>query len=273
MKFSVLMSVYKNDNPKFFDCALKSISVEQTLKPNQVVIIKDGPCFNEIDEIIIKYKKLLTNIEFTIIENENNLGLAASLNKGIEACEYEWIARMDADDIAVSNRFELQIKYIQENPDVDIVGGTISEFLSVPEDIKSSRSLPLTNDEIYQFAKHRTPMNHMSVLYRKKEVVNAGKYDTSYGKLEDYKLWVDMIINGARFANVKDILVYVRIGNGFINRRSNKKEIKDWDKLSNYMNENGMISSFDKFINKLSIRIFMYMPKPLKRVFYMILRE
>lgn len=273
MEFSVLMSVYENDNPIFFDCALKSISLKQTLKPNQIVIIKDGPCSKKIDEIIMKYSGLLTNIRFNIIENKDNLGLAASLNKGIDVCEYEWIARMDADDIAVSNRFELQIRYLQENPDIDIVGGAISEFLNVPEDIKSDRYLPLIHEEICQFAKHRTPMNHMSVLYRKKEVVNAGKYDTSYGKLEDYKLWVDMIIKGAKFANVKDILIYVRIGNGFINRRSNKKEISDWDKLSDYMNKNGMITSFDKLINKLSIRIFMYMPKPLKKVFYMILRK
>ena len=272
MKFSVLMSVYKNDNYIFFEKALKSVTTEQTYKPHQVVIIKDGWVDTAIDDVINDVAKHNPEIEFSVTQNENNLGLAASLNKGIDLCKYEWIARMDADDIAVPERFEKQCRYILENGNVDIVGGMISEFLESPNDIVSERRLETIHNRIVGYSKHRTPMNHMTVFYKKEKLIAAGKYDETYGKLEDYKLWIDLIICGAIFANIDEILVYVRIGNGFYSRRSNKREIADWDNLQYYMKKNDLINLFEVICNRMAIRLFVFLPAWAKKILYVFLR-
>lgn len=138
----------------------------------------------------------------------------------------------------------------------------------------SIRKVPLTHLDIVNMAKTRNPMNHMSVLYAKSFVEKAGKYSENFGKLEDYKLWVDMIMVGATSANLEDILCYVRTGDGFIERRSNKREITDWDMLQRYLQSAGLINKTKAIKNKLYIRAFIYMPAWAKKLAYKtILRE
>lgn len=268
MKFSVLISVYKNDDPVFLGEALKSISTSQTVKPAQIVIVLDGPVSEEAHKIINDLIQKESKIEFTVVPLESNKGLAAALNVGIDYCKYEWIARMDSDDISLPDRFMKQVEYIEQNSDIDIVGGTISEFQNKPGDIHSERHVGLSQQEIEKMAKSRTPMNHVSVMYKKQAVINAGKYSEDFGKLEDYKLWVDMIANGTRMRNIDDILVYVRTGNGFIARRSSKREITDWDMLQRYLLKGGIIDRYTALKNKLYIRCFIYMPGWMKETAY-----
>lgn len=271
MRFSVLMSVYKSDDVSFFKIALESITIDQTYKPAQVVIVEDGPVSSEIDEIINEISILESEIEFTVILKKKNAGLAAALNSGLVACKYEWVARMDSDDISLPNRFEQQLKYISANPETDILGGSIAEFEKVPGDIHSERHVGLTQKDIVKMAQNRTPMNHVSVMFKKSVVEKAGKYSENFGKLEDYKLWVDLVSIGACMANIDDILVYVRIGNGFISRRSNKREIQDWDMLQKYLLKNRIINLGTALKNKVYIRVFTYMPGWMKKITYSIL--
>lgn len=268
MRFSVLISVYEKDDPVFFREALESISASQIVKPTQIVIVLDGPVPEEIYSIINDFIQNEKEIEFTVVPLEKNQGLAAALNVGIDSCKYEWIARMDSDDISLPDRFMKQIKYIEENPEIDIIGGSISEFQNRPGDIHSERHVGLNQKAIEKMAKSRTPMNHVSVLYRKKAVVKVGKYTENFGKLEDYKLWVDMIASGIRMRNIDDVLVYVRTGNGFISRRSNKREITDWDMLQRYLVKNSIINRFTALKNKIYIRCFIYMPGWMKEIAY-----
>ena len=268
MDFSVLMSVYGKDNVLFFEKALASVTSDQTLKPTQVVIVQDGPVPHEIDEIIASFQKQLRQIEFTVLKKETNGGLAAALNSGLKVCKYDWIARMDSDDISAPERFEKQANMIAENPSLDVVGGAIAEFENEIGDIQSERHVGLSQADITAMAKSRTPMNHMTVFYRKSAVTEAGGYSENFGKLEDYKLWVDMLLAKKSFANLDDILVYARIGNGFIERRSNKREIKDWDMLQKYLLANGFIGKGMAFKNRLSIRMFIYMPGWMKKIAY-----
>lgn len=268
MEFSVLMSVYKEDNPAFFRTALESVTVNQTLKPKQVVIVQDGVLPAEFDEIIYDVENTAPEIIFTVIKREKNSGLAVSLNIGIDACICDWIARMDSDDISDAERFEKQVKYIEAYPDTDVLGGAIAEFNERIGDIKSERHVGLTLDDIKKMAKSRTPMNHITVMYRKKAVTDVGKYCENFGKLEDYKLWVDMLSKGKSLANIDDILCYVRIGNGFIGRRSNKREIADWDMLQTYLLKSNLIGKFTAVKNRLYIRVFIYMPSWAKKLAY-----
>lgn len=218
LKFSVLIPVYYKENPLFFEQALDSI-LNQTLLPDEIVIVKDGPLTEDLDFIvkkyILKYPKL-----FNIIALEKNVGLGDALSIGILNCNNEIIARMDSDDIARSDRFEKQIKYLKEHPDIDVLGSWISEFEDIPENIISYRQLPVDHDEIYRFGQFRCPINHMTVMYKKDAVIKAGNYQT-FKNIEDYYLWGRMLINGAKFANLPECLVNVRAGNAMFKRRAN----------------------------------------------------
>ena len=268
MKFSVLLSVYGKDDASFFKEALLSVSKEQTVKPAQIVVVEDGPVPEDIEHAIEDAIKASPECEFTVIRKPQNAGLAAALNTGLKACKYEWVARMDSDDISLPDRFEKQLAYIENHPSVDVIGGSIAEFTNTPGDMQSERHVGLDMNAIRKMAKTRTPMNHVSVMFKKSVVEKAGCYCENFGKLEDYKLWVDLLGHHAVLANVDDVLVYVRTGNGFITRRSNRREIIDWDMLQSYLLGLGIINRFDALKNKLYIRAFIYMPGFLKLFLY-----
>ncbi len=268
MEFSVLVSVYGKDNASFFKEALLSVSKEQTVKPAQVVVVEDGPVPEGIEGAIEEAIKATPECEFTIIRKPQNAGLAAALNTGLRECKYEWVARMDSDDISLPDRFEKQLAFIEKHSNVDVIGGAIAEFAETPGDQQSERHVGLDMKSIREMAKSRTPMNHVTVMYKKSSIEKVGCYSEDFGKLEDYKLWVDLLGKDAVLANIDDILVYVRTGNGFITRRSNKREITDWDMLQSYLLENGIINKFTAFKNKLYIRCFIYMPGWMKLLAY-----
>ena len=268
MKFSVLLSVYGKDNASFFKEALLSVSKDQTVKPAQIVVVEDGPVPADIEHAIEDAVKVSPECEFTVIRKPQNAGLAAALNTGLKACKYEWVARMDSDDISLPDRFEKQLAYIENHPSVDVIGGSIAEFTNTPRDMQSERHVGLDMKAIRKMAKTRTPMNHVSVMFKKSVVEKAGGYCENFGKLEDYKLWVDLLGHHAVLANVDDVLVYVRTGNGFITRRSNRREIVDWDMLQSYLLGLGIINRFEALKNRLYIRTFIYMPGFLKIFLY-----
>lgn len=268
MEFSVLISVYEKDNPIFFQMALESVTVNQSVKPSQVVIVQDGAVPKKIDEIIRETEFRMSSIEFTVIKKEKNEGLASALNAGIPMCRYNWIARMDSDDIAVSSRFQLQTDYILKHPDISVIGGAIAEFKSEIGDIDSERYVKSEYYEIKKMARSRSPMNHVTVMFSKEAIQKVGGYSEDFGKLEDYKLWVDLISEGMILFNINKVLVYVRVGNGFLNRRSITREILDWDMLQTYLLKSKIIDKRKAFLNRLCIRIFIYMPGWMKKIAY-----
>ena len=268
MDFTVLMSVYGKDDVNDFKTALESVTVNQTMKPKQVVIVQDGVVPVKIDDIIFNLEKQTPGIEYSVMKKETNQGLAAALNSGLAICKYDWVARMDSDDISVEDRFEKQIAFIEKNADISVLGGAIAEFENEIGDIQSERHVELAHEGITQMAKSRTPMNHVSVMYLKSAVLAVGGYSEDFGKLEDYKLWVDLITAGYKLANIDDIVVNVRVGKGFLERRSNKREIQDWDMLQTYLLKNNMITKRKAWMNKCYIRVFIYMPAWMKRIAY-----
>lgn len=212
------MPVYYKENPLFFEQALDSV-LNQTLLPDEIVIVKDGPLTKELDTIIDKCISKYPNL-FNIVALEKNVGLGEALRIGIEKCSFDIIARMDSDDIAKKDRFEKQIKYLKEYPDIDVLGSWISEFEDNPENIISCRQLPVEHKEIYKFGQFRCPMNHQTVMFKKEAVLKAGNYK-KFKNIEDYYLWGRMLINGAKFANIPECLVNVRAGNAMFKRRAN----------------------------------------------------
>ncbi|WP_185231153.1 glycosyltransferase [Teredinibacter franksiae] len=213
-KFSVLMAVYINDDPAYFARALESI-VKQTVCPDEVVIIKNGPLTDEHEKWLAFYGRGNNIQQISFSENR---GLAVALNKGVTYCSNELIARMDADDISCSNRFELQIEKFRQNPELDVVGGLISEFLYSEDQESAKRYVKESHESIVGSSKFYCPMNHVTVMFRRSAVLLAGNYQDFRG-VEDYPLWVSMIMVGCKFYNIQEVLVKVRVA-GLNNRRA-----------------------------------------------------
>ena len=231
MKFSVLLSSYFRDDPEELSAALRSIWDDQTVKPAEIVIVKDGPLTPELDSVIGGFAK---TAPVKIVPLPENRGLGLALAEGVISCTYDYIARMDGDDIALPDRFEKQTAFMEQNPDIAICGGTIREFSGSPENMTGFRRLPQKDADIRRFCKWRSPVNHMTVVYRKEAVIGAGNYQ-HFLSYEDYWLWARILQTGRKAANLPDVLVNVRAGRGMLNRRKGwrffKAEISLAEKL------------------------------------------
>jgi len=221
MLFSVITSVYKNDNPEFVRVALDSMLVNQSIKPTEIILVRDGIVSDSLESLLIEYEQKYVDIVH-IIRLESNKGHGNASMLGVEAAKFDYVARMDSDDICQPNRFELQLKYFEEHNDVDIVGGQISEFENRPDNIIGYRKVPLENEQIVDFMRNRCALNHVTVMFKRSSVLKAGNYQDWYCN-EDYYLWIRMMIIGCRFANIPEILVNVRSGTDQYSRRGGRK--------------------------------------------------
>ncbi len=205
-KISVVMSVYKNDNVSFFEDAIDSL-LEQSYLPSEIIVVVDGAVSIEIENLLRQYE---TNEIFKIIRLQQNKGLANALNIGICQASYEFVARMDSDDICFKNRFEKQIEFIvKEN--LDIVGSQIIEFGNDINDIVSIRKVPLEHNEMVNFMKLRSPFSHPTILFRKEVYSVLNGYDVQIFP-EDYDFFVRAYLEGFKFGNVNDSLLWFRLG-------------------------------------------------------------
>ena len=215
--FSIVTSVYKNDKPKYVKIALDSMLVNQTIKPTEIILVVDGPINTELTNLINSYQEKYNSI-FQPIFLERNQGLGNALQIGVKRAKFEYIARMDSDDICLPNRFEQQLTFLSANPNIDIVSGHIEEFIDNPSHIVGKRVVPLHNNEIYNTLKYRCPFNHVAVMFKKSSVLKVGNYqDWHYN--EDYYLWIRMALANCKFANLDQTLCYVRVGKEMYQRR------------------------------------------------------
>ena len=237
--YSVLMSVYYKERPEWLRESIESI-LNQTIMTNDFVIVKDGKLTKELNDIISEYYKKYPDI-LNIIELENNVGLGPALAIGVKACKNELIARMDSDDISIKERCEKQLNKYKEDPELDIVGSSIAEFIDNTNNIQAYRILPETDEEIKEFARRRNPFGHPSVMLRKSKVLEAGNY-RSYYLVEDYDMWIRMIEHGAKCYNFQEILVFMRISEEFYKRRGGLKYLKSILKFKKEQLHNGFYS-------------------------------
>jgi len=238
--FSVVMSVYRNDRPAFVRRAIESIYVLQSRKPDEIVIVVDGPVPDELAGTIREIADGASEV-FNVVWLPENKGLGNALRVGCAAAKYEIIARMDSDDVSAPDRFEKQIAYMETNPECDVVGGQITEFIGKESNIVGTRQVPCGHDEILMWLKGRCPFNHMSVtMLRSCGLAVGGYLDWHFN--EDYYLWIRMAEAGYRFANLPDTLVNVRVGKEMYARRGGWKYFKSEKGLQDYMLGHKMIS-------------------------------
>lgn len=214
-KYSVLMAVYVKDNPEYFAIALDSM-INQTVPPDEIVIVKDGPITEELQTVIDERKEGKTNIHEVALEK--NMGLGLALQNGILACRNELVARMDSDDYSAPERCEMQLRAFEHKSALDIVGCQAIEFIGTVNNIVGVRKVPLENEGIYKFAKMRDPFNHPSVMYRKSKILQCGNYRHRPGD-EDTDLWIRMLQNGAVCMNLEESIFYFRFDEKTYQRR------------------------------------------------------
>jgi glycosyltransferase involved in cell wall biosynthesis len=262
--FSVLISVYFKENSLFLKQALESIWYAQTLKPAEIVIVKDGPLTIELDKVINDFSK---SAPVNIVALDRNMGLGAALNIGLKYCQYDIVARMDSDDISKPTRFEKQIKYLSRNPDIDLVSTSIDEFTGTTDHIISTRRLPEFHSEIEKFARKRCPVNHPVVIFKKSAVLRAGEYQP-FPLFEDYYLWARMLMTGSKFHNLQESLLLFRTNIATYKRRGGFRHAKDDIRLQMAFKKLGFISLSRMLLNILiraTVRIF---PNKLRILFY-----
>lgn len=238
-EFSVLMSIYEKDDPHYLQQAFESIS-QQTLLPREFVLVVDGFISNALKKIIDDWM-LHNPIEIKKICLQKNHGLGLALGKGLLHCSYDLVARMDSDDVCVSNRFEKQYKYMCSQTQISICGGYIGEFYDSIDSIRTIRRVPLSFPAISKAAKYMSPLNHVTVMFRKNDVLAAGNYRDCL-LFEDYDLWVRMLMKGFQLSNIPEILVYVRTGRTMLERRRGLFLLKRWIAFNNSLRKIRFIS-------------------------------
>ena len=217
MEFSILLSLYYKESPLALDQCFLSIWQEQSIHPNEIILVLDGPISEELSQCVTKWQQIIGK-PLKVIPLSQNVGLGKALNKGLEHCSNEWVFRMDTDDICKPDRFEKQIQFIKENPEVVLFSGQILEFNENPSDADILKSVPTEHTDIIKFAQKRSPFNHMTVAYKKSVIEAVGGYQ-HHLFMEDYNLWLRVIGAGYRVGNHPDILLYARVGNGMHARR------------------------------------------------------
>ncbi len=267
MKFSVLMSLYIKENPQFLHECLESLRA-QTLPADEIVLMFDGAVTPELESAVQNFAEFLP---LKLVKLPVNQGLGKALNEGLLHCANEWVFRMDTDDICDPQRFEKQVNFIKQNPETIIFGGQIAEFGENMQDIVSYRNVPTQPKEIVEFTKTRSPFNHMTVAYQKSAVLAAGGYQDIQ---EDYYLWINLVAKYPQnVANLPDILVYARVGNGMVSRRRGLAQAKcEWNlfKLKRNVKLQSTISGFIVFLLRVLPRL---LPVSLLKIIYKFLRK
>ncbi len=206
-KYSVLMSLYHKERPEYLRAALDSM-IGQTVAPDEIVIVEDGALTEELYGVVAEYKDKFPGL-FTIVVLKRNHGLGLALNAGLKKCRSELVARMDTDDISKPDRCEKQLGRFEQKPQLSIVGSHIDEFEGDITNVISSRRVPLTSREIYEYAKRRSAFNHPAVMYRRSAVLAAGGY-SKFKRNQDVELFGRMLFKGYKAENIDESLLWFR---------------------------------------------------------------
>lgn len=214
------MSVYKSEKPTYLDRSLQSVWEDQTRKPDEVILVQDGPVADELSSVIGQWKDRLGEA-LVLLVNETNLGLTKSLNKGIKVAKGEYIARMDSDDISLPDRFLHQVEFMDSHTDISVLGGSIQEF-NDKDGIIGERHFPADTASIKQYIHKASPVAHPAVMIRKSLFDEGVLYNEEYRTTQDLALWFDVLATGHQMANLDEYVLQFRRETNVYQRRKNK---------------------------------------------------
>jgi len=267
-KISVLMSLYHKEKKEYFEDAVRSI-LNQTYPFDEFVLVIDGSIPSSLEESVSKLEAELGD-RLKVVRNPANLGLAKALNRGLEVCRNEWVARMDTDDVAVENRFEEQVRYIErlKNSGVALIGSWYDIYDEELKTYLSTRKVPEKHEEIVRFARRRTPINHPTVIFNKKAVMDVGGYPENIGRFEDWGLSLRLIKGGYRLYNIPKSLLKFRTSLEQMERRGGIRYlVEEFRALKNLYGE-GLLTGKDFLINTVLRTPVRLVPNRLRKFVY-----
>lgn len=241
-EFSVLLPVYAGDQIDHFARSVRSVAADQVLRPSQIVIVRDGPVPDVLEAFLGRLENgaaedLAAGVPIEVVRLPENVGLARALNAGLERCSHDIVARADADDISLPQRFSTQIPLFDDG--YVLVGSAVAEFSDDERSRGVVRTMPETTDEIREVVTLRSPFNHPTVVYRASAVREAGGYE-DLDRMEDYWLWARMVAAGGRMCNVPEVLVLYRVGAGAYGRRGGLTLLRSEVELQRRMHRMGL---------------------------------
>jgi len=266
--FSVLLPVYRGDQPAFFERAVRSVTADQKVRPTELLIVVDGPVPPGIVDVLRRAEAgvLTDGVSVRVVALRQNVGLARALEAGLAACAHDVVARADADDVSLPDRFARQVPLVADGG-FDLVSATIVEFGDDEVDLGLVRSWPSDPDEIARTARLADPFNHPAVVYRRSAVARAGGYQ-HLSRLEDYWLFARMIHHGARVTNVDEPLVLYRVGAGAYHRRGGWELARSELVLQGRLLRLGFTTPA-QFVRNLVVRgLWRFVPPSLRRPAY-----
>ncbi|GAB2469462.1 glycosyltransferase family protein [Jatrophihabitans fulvus] len=261
--FALLLPVFDGDDAEHLRLAFRSAVEQQTLRPDQVVIVRDGPVRPELADVLDEFRAT-SPVPLDVVELEHNLGLGPALDAGLAASRYDVVARMDADDIAMPHRFATQLPLIA---DADIVGAGLIEFVETPDEVVGRRVPPVGRDEIRRYARLHDPFNHPTVVYRRQAVLAVGGYG-DLPLMEDYWLFARMLADGAEPVNIPEPLVYYRVGAGAYQRRGGRNLLRSEIRLQRQMRDDGFTNTFQYARNVVVRGGYRLVPWWIRRTLY-----
>ncbi|WP_266081629.1 glycosyltransferase [Haladaptatus caseinilyticus] len=262
---SVLMSVYRGEKADHVNAAIESI-VEQSVSPDEIVVVKDGPLTADLDRILLEWRSEHPSL-FKFVELEKNQGLGVALREGIQQCSYDLIARMDSDDIAHPDRLKTQLDFLKTNPEADVVGGYVAEFEGSVSNVKRVRTVPSDPHKLAKWARFRCPMNHPTVMYRREAVLDSGNY-RGLRSMQDYDLWGRMLLCEKVLCNIPEVLVYARAGEDLYRRRGGLEYVQIEYQLQRDFLDWGFVSIPVFAANVASRTAVRFMPNQIREWIY-----
>ena len=244
-KYSVLMTVYAKVKPEELRLSVGSV-VNQTYKPDQIIVVWDGPVGDELAAVLDDYKSVQPDL-FTVVALSENHGLAYALNAGLEVARNDLIARMDSDDYSLPNRCELQVKEFEKRKKLVLLGGQVRRFSdSIDNILGSSRIFPTTESEIRSALRRKNPFSHPTVMFRKSAVDQCGGYNSDLRRRQDYELFSRMIVhNNMEGGNLPDVVLLFRFDESYKNRNRNKESCQNRIKVQKILYKRGDCSLSD----------------------------
>lgn len=271
-KYSVLMSVYAKAKPKELATSIQSM-LDQTYKPNEFVLVWDGPVGNDLKEVVSAFSQDNPGM-FTIVQLPENHGLAYALNVGINASRNELLARMDSDDYSMPDRCEKQVKAFENDKELMLLGTNIGFFEDNPFcELPIKRSYPTDLETIKKILRRNDPFSHPTVMYRKEAVLSCGGYDPELRRRQDYDLFSRMVVNkGYKAANLPDKLLLFRADDDYALRNKNRESCNNRILIQKRIYKRGDCGFVDYMYVLIAMNISKAIPNKLYKVIYRIIK-
>lgn len=243
---SVVMATF-NEPPLMIKKAIRSI-LEQTYENFELLIFDDSTDNNTVSAI----DEFTSDPRVCVNRNEKRMRFVPSLNMGLKQAKGKYIARMDGDDIALHTRFEKEVEYLEKHPDIAVVGGQ-TDIIDESGAVVSHRSYPSGGIKLWLFSCLRNPLAHPSVMMRRDIIDNGYTYNEKLEMSEDLDLWLRLMNDGYKIANLNDTVLKYRVQANFNNKRTDVKQRNYTAKVrkSNFSKKHpfhGILSTFSGWL-------------------------